>query len=171
MKRGRRGPRPKYTPEELATMTHMVCNTCEEEKPLDCFPLAKQTAVGRSYECKPCNQTYRRERLYLARPAYELIKAAKTRAARQEVSFDLDDHEDKLAEIISKGCQLTGIAFRVKDGGPRSWNSASIDRIEAGGGYTFDNVRVILWSLNTAFNSWGEDQFEQVARAWLARKD
>jgi hypothetical protein len=40
-----------------------------------------------------------------------------------------------------------------------------LDRIDASGGYTRDNTRLVLQAVNFALNSYGEDTFRQIAKA------
>jgi len=102
------------------------------------------------------------------------VASAKVRAAKKGLPFDLYDHVEHLRLLADRGCQLTGIPFDVsmKGGrGRRNPRSLSIDRIDGNKGYVRSNVRLILWGLNIAFNNWGEDEFEEIARAWLKRKE
>jgi len=47
----------------------------------------------------------------------------------------------------------------------------SIDRIDSNKGYTKDNVRLVLVSVNIALNNFGEGVFETICRAYLSNKD
>ncbi len=98
-----------------------------------------------------------------------MIRGAKFRAKKQGVAYDLDDYKDELGRMVLAGCAVSGLPF--KQGGARDWNSPSIDRIKPELGYVFNNVRVILWCLNSLFGYWGEDKAELAARAWIERKD
>lgn len=101
-------------------------------------------------------------------PEDQAVRAAKHRAKKGWLPFDLDLHREELRAKIYTGCELTGIPFTL--GGDRDWDSPSFDRIEPEKGYVYSNVRVICWALNSAFGYWGEKKFELVARAWLERK-
>ena len=97
-----------------------------------------------------------------------MVNAAKHRAKKAWLPFDLDAYRSEIRSRLQGPCELTGIPF--KTGGERDWNSPSIDRIDPEKGYVYSNIRIILWCLNSAFGYWGEDQFERVARAWLERR-
>jgi hypothetical protein len=53
-----------------------------------------------------------------------------------------------IQEQIDVGCcEVTGIPFDLTT--PKAWNAPSLDQIVAGGGYTQENTRVVLYALNT----------------------
>lgn len=105
-------------------------------------------------------------------PGWGAIRQAASRARSRNLPFDLYEHKELLFERFKNGCELTGLPFDFAvQGKGGAWNSPSIDRIEPELGYVYTNVRLVLWSLNMALANWGENQFEKVARAWLARKD
>lgn len=105
----------------------------------------------------------------LAKRAMCLVAAARVRARRKSVSFELVDSDiTRIQEIIDKGfCQLSGVAFTLE--GPRSATSPSLDRIDSRLGYVPGNVRVICYALNAALGNWGEGEFRRIAEAWLAQ--
>lgn len=150
------------------------CSRCGAIKPWDEFGVQKNGKnAGRLYSrCRPCAKAASIENP--TGPFASLLKTVKFRAKSSGLAYDLSDHRDQLRHRFDIGlCELTGIPFDLTKGGGKGsirWNTPSIDRIDAKGGYVYSNVRIILWSLNAAFNYWGEEQFEQVARAWLERK-
>lgn len=82
------------------------------------------------------------------------------------MAFDIDEHMPELEQRFALGkCEVSGID--LCHARKREWNSASLDRIDSRGGYTYDNVRIIALSLNIAFNNWGEEKFAGIAAAWL----
>lgn len=96
-----------------------------------------------------------------------LAMSTKSRARKKGVQHDLDQHIPELAARLAVGrCELTGIPFDKKIRA----RMASIDRIDPTKGYVYDNIRIICFALNIAFNNWGEDEFEPLVRAWLARR-
>lgn len=98
-----------------------------------------------------------------------MIRAAKFRAKKKGLPYDLDEHRAEIIVRVTAGfCELTGLEFAFGEG--RVWNSPSIDRVEGGQGYLYPNVRIILWSLNCAFSYWGEDRMEMISKAWLERR-
>lgn len=103
-------------------------------------------------------------------PANALVKVIKLKCKKTGLPFDLDQHLDFYNDVIvNQGCQMTGIPFVLDSGW--CWGSPSFDRIEAGGGYTHDNVRVILWGLNAAFGTWGPEILLAMVDAMKARSN
>jgi len=142
-----------------------VCIVCQEFKSWDEF-----YGSGKHAKCKICmaKQTVKDRK---AIPGWGSILHAAERAKKKGLPFDLYDHKELLLARFKNGCELTGLPFDFETvGRGGKWNSPSIDRIKPELGYVYTNVRIILWSLNKAFSNWGEDQFEQVARAWLERR-
>ncbi len=95
-----------------------------------------------------------------------LVQQGRGRAKRAGVLFDLDRHEGRLAERLKTGCAMTGLPFDTL-ANRIVWNSPSLDRIQPGGDYTFENVRVILFCMNTALGNWGEEVLRTAMTAWL----
>lgn len=52
----------------------------------------------------------------------------------------------------------------------RNPNAPSVDRIDSSRGYTVDNCRLILWSLNRALNNYGEGYIFKIFRAVFAHQ-
>jgi hypothetical protein len=102
--------------------------------------------------------------------AREMLAAAKWTAKKQQVLFDLDSAwiETKLNNGY---CELTRLKFDLTPlpKGRQNPYTASLDRIIPSKGYVKDNVRVILWALNVAFNSFGEEVYAEIARVYLSR--
>ena len=141
-----------------------LCPACEQIKPWDQF-------YKKHGRCKPCLILQTNEDRKSI-PGWGAIRQAASRSKARGLPFDLYDHKELLFARFKKGCELTGLPFDFAvEGKGGAWNSPSIDRIKPELGYVYTNVRLILWSLNMTLANWGEDQFEQVARAWLARKD
>ena len=146
------------------------CSRCGQVKDWDQFGFQPKT--GRIYSrCKVCGVEHSRENP--SSPFVQALRRVKFRAKARGLAYDLTDNKEWLRAKFNGVCELTGIPFDRTVGrgkGNTQWNAPSIDRIKASEGYTRDNVRVILWCLNAAFNSWGEDRFEIVARAWLENR-
>jgi hypothetical protein len=102
--------------------------------------------------------------------ALEMISAARRTSKKKRLPYDLD--RAWLTEKLETGvCELTGIPFQLEplDGGRQNPYTASLDRIIPSKGYVKSNVRVILWALNAAFNTYGEDVYAKIARVYLAK--
>jgi hypothetical protein len=98
-----------------------------------------------------------------------LATAARGRARKRGLIFALDDHMEKISHTIENGCQVSGTTFNLA-AGIRKPDSPSIDQIDAGKGYTFDNIRIICWCLNALFSTWGEEASIPPVLAWLRKR-
>ena len=98
--------------------------------------------------------------------ASQLLSSAKNRAKIKnlEVSITKEWILNKLNIGI---CELSGLFFDFSNTGRINRNpfSPSIDRIDCNLGYTPNNCRVILLSMNDALNQYGLDHFLKVAKA------
>lgn len=101
--------------------------------------------------------------------AKTLHNACLKRAQKRGLPFDLT--LEWLTEKIKSGiCEATGLAF---DFGPppNGWNynpkGPSVDQIDAGGGYTISNCRIVLVAFNNAVGQYGDDLYAEVATAFL----
>ena len=107
----------------------------------------------------------RRKVTYLKRRHEFICKALKYRSRELGVEFDIT--VDWLKQRYDAGvCELTSIAFDME--GKHTANSPSVDRINPNGGYTQDNCRLILWSINRALCNYGQEYmfmlFEKILR-------
>lgn len=102
--------------------------------------------------------------------ACTLLTGARARAKKSGIEISLT-HEWVQARIARGVCEISGLPFYLgpKPHNTRSPYSPSIDRIDASKGYTPENSRVILWSLNASFGDWGSEEFKVIAREWLKR--
>lgn len=106
------------------------------------------------------------EKRKMERRARLLVTNAKKRVRAKGLEFNLDDHIDDLQARIDVGvCELTGYPFNLSGG--RTFDSPSLDRIDASKGYTIDNVRVVLHCVNAALGDWGEEHLREVMKCWM----
>lgn len=72
------------------------------------------------------------------------------------------------AEAQKFCCALTGIPFYFRHSAESFQDpfGPSLDRINPKGGYTKDNVRLVVFALNVMLMDWGCDIFERVAIAY-----
>jgi len=105
-----------------------------------------------------------------ANRAGNMIADAKKRAKQKGLAFDLEDFREQLTTRINLGlCELTGMQLRLS-GGPRDWDTPSLDRIVPELGYTISNVRVIAFGLNVMMLTWGLDRAMSIMDALKAKE-
>ena len=118
------------------------------------------------------NKPVRYEKSQAARltvPWRALLKAAKWRAAKKSVPFDLTEAWAK--ENWTGICALSGIPFRLggKESGPKFF-SPSIDRIIPSLGYVETNCRFILWAVNAMKYDGTDSDLYELAEAILKHR-
>lgn len=89
----------------------------------------------------------------------------KKRARRRGIKFNLT-WLDLYPAVCGGVCELTGLRFK-KSRWQRNPFASSVDRKDSSKGYIRGNVRVVLWAVNCAFNLWGQEVYEQIARAYM----
>lgn len=97
--------------------------------------------------------------------AVGMLCSAKNRAKKKGVDFNIT--KLWLIQKLENGfCELSGLPFDFSQSKNSNFNpmSPSIDRIDSKKGYTFDNCRVILTSLNVALSEYGLDHYLMVAK-------
>lgn len=123
--------------------------------------LEEKRAQNRDYMRRlresPARKASEREsskRARLRDPLPFMLRAARMRAAKQGVPFDLTI--EWMRSRYTGACELTGLAF-VQTVGGIGTRSPSLDRIRGGEGYTQGNCRFILSALN-GFKGSGTDE-------------
>jgi len=89
-------------------------------------------------------------------PAKRLHAAAKYRAKKYDLDFDIEESDLEIPEF----CLVLGI--ELKQGGMNSPNSPSLDRIDNNKGYVKGNVRVISHRANTIKSNATQEELEKV---------
>lgn len=161
------------------------CTKCGEEKARAAFAINRRNRSGLCAECKTCMAE--RWRRVAADPALKAARRAKQRAAtekrrardpvrewagrvlraircrasEQRVAFDLT--VEWLVQAAPTFCPALGIRlnFDSRDR-PRS-ETASVDRRNAGGPYTTDNVVIISYRANSAKRDLTVDEIVRLA--------
>jgi hypothetical protein len=98
--------------------------------------------------------------------------ALKNRAKEKNLAFDLTpSFLQDLFDSTGGLCQQTGIPFDMTLGTKKNRNPLrpSIDRISSDGGYTQDNVRVVLTLVNIAKSDFSDDVVNKVIKAWAEK--
>jgi hypothetical protein len=98
--------------------------------------------------------------------ARQLFNAAKTRARKKKISFNIS-----IEWIFSKlkigYCEYTGIKFDFNKNGKAGLMSPSIDRINPKLGYTENNCSVVLWSINAFKNQYDLNSIIPIAKKFI----
>lgn len=136
---------------------HAYCSqTCSEANPLRSAPA---NTVGRALKD-----------VELRRALAETYKHARSNAAKKEkVPFELTPEElDSILERSGGCCEISKLPFIETATNKRFERRPfmpSIDRIDSTKGYTAENCRLVLSSLNIMMNGWGQEVTEKVMLA------
>lgn len=103
------------------------------------------------------------------RKAARLLRAAKERARKHDLPFDIT-LDDVLPALLRGVCEATGLPFDFRSGNRRMPFVPSIDRIEPVLGYTRGNIQIVVWALNAARGPWGDAVFLQVTDAFKTHR-
>ncbi len=106
---------------------------------------------------------------------YDLLEAARDRSRKKELLIDIDlDYLIFLYQIQEQKCSLTDIPFVLERNSPgkRGFKpfGPSIDRIDCSKGYTKDNVRLVCVIVNLSLNNFGDECFDKMCEAYIAKK-
>lgn len=110
------------------------------------------------------------------RRAYSLWKSAKKASDKNNLEFDLtkDWIEQKL---INGVCEVSNLPFDFsslntgrKGAGSQNPFGPSLDRINAGCGYTKDNVKVVVWCYNMCKQNHTHEDVMKLARALVLNR-
>ena len=147
------------------------CYKCKETKPVSEFPKSKKNKDGLFSYCKKCkaklnatNQTTPKGR------AYKLLSDArynkKGKRAHLEKTLML---QDILPTLEIGKCELTGLPFDFtpSKNSFRNLYSPSLDRIDSNKGYTKNNVRIVLSSVNCALGEYTDEEMLPILEAMV----
>lgn len=151
-----------------------VCRGCQGAQPIDNF--RQHNKGGRRWTCRSCENGWVRttkpwssrakkeyqKRVRLERRGLSLVSDAKRRAKTKGIPFDLDWRDIQRRLDLGK-CEITSLPFDLMS--PKAWNAPSLDQIRPGAGYTKENTRVVLYSLNVMLGTWGVEIMLKVADA------
>ena len=184
-------------PLPSTNVTSKACTVCRQIKSLTEFrKYSGRSPDGHRPLCKECQREYekgwrkehfadiqeRRKKSKQAAREYSvqyrlenrakyLIAECRRRCARKGVPFDLDQYEAQIQERMTKGlCELSKIPLDLTSP-KRTAFTPSLDRIEAGGPYTIDNVRIVCWGINALLGDWGEQTALKICSALLTKQD
>jgi hypothetical protein len=101
-----------------------------------------------------------------------LVRGARLRAKKRNLPYNLTDYLPSLQARYDTGlCELTGLPHHIGVDGPGPY-SPSLDRVDSHPdvGYLYSNIRIVLWSLNSAFGSSGLEAFLPIAKALVEKQ-
>lgn len=145
-----------------------TCRKCGETKSIQEFHRSPVNADGRNTECKTCVAKraaleYQARIRTAAGRTQSLFNGARCRARDRGLEFTLT--REWIAAAIEEGvCQVTGIPF---DFSCRSF-CPSLDRTDASGGYTPENVKVTCWLYNRAKGVGGHQDVMRMVHALVS---
>jgi hypothetical protein len=102
------------------------------------------------------------------RAKHLIADARKSDAKKQK--FEINISVDWVEEKLKKGiCELTGLPFDFSPSKNTHFNryAPSLDRIDSGKGYTKDNVRVDLSSVNIALGQYSDEEMLPILEAMV----
>lgn len=100
-----------------------------------------------------------------------ILQATKSRSIERVWEYNLTAAwlREEFARLKYK-CEVTGLPFSPeRTGNGRNPFAPSADRKDNTRGYTTDNVRLVLASVNIALSDWGDAHFDQMCRAYVAK--
>lgn len=121
---------------------------------------------------RPVGRTRRRAEAVTYEYIYSRWHFAKRRAEAKQMPFSISVNDlYALGDKQRWRCALTRLSFDCSGKQPRSNPYAlSIDRINSRDGYTVENVRLVLHSVNCALGPWGEDVLAKICEHFLAQR-
>ncbi len=161
--------------------TQKRCNRCNEMKSIESFRKRHNNGDWLNSLCRLCenNKVLKYRTMTHEGVVAEIIRRKKSLCKKEGLPFDLTKEYllNRLIEIDWK-CELTGLPMRstkpnIEDKySGFNLDSISLDRIIHNGGYTKDNVRLVLNQVNIFRSNGDDDRMYDVAQALLKnRKD
>lgn len=146
---------------EPATVREKVCIACRWQRPVTQFYRTRSAADGLDTYCKRC----RKGKNDLSNPArsqaFLMLSAARTRAKKQGVPFNLTEAD----LVIPEYCPILGVRMRRGEGKSTPC-SPSLDKIIPALGYVPGNIAVISRRANTIKNDASIHELRALVR-WL----
>lgn len=139
------------------------CSVCGEEKTIDAFRVRRKMRHGKKgsflyvytpSRCRKCDGRFDPTSEWSMEDEVRMkIYSVSHDCTRKGIAFDLDtDWVLQRLSNIGFSCEISGIPFDFvrKEKGKKipKWDTLSFDRINPYGGYTKDNVRLVLYQVN-----------------------
>lgn len=154
------------------------CSKCNELKYYSEFSPSKACKNGIRGTCKECASEYSknwqtRKKATLRGRMSQLLSAAKSRASRSGIPFDLtEDYLTELWETQNGKCAVSDLPFsQRKSKWFRDPYNPSLDKINPQLGYVEGNIRFVLEAVNAALNEWGLEEVLPILKAVLRKHD
>lgn len=146
------------------------CKRCGEIRPLSDYH------VNNKNKCKHCVQELKSEKMENVNTFLKnKWQRAKDRAKKDNIEFAIESDQVKYKYwVINRGeCALTGIHMTHKlspklgDEKEKFPFNISIDRIDSTKGYTYENIQLVCWCVNSAKSDMDQDDFIQMCgKVW-----
>jgi len=146
------------------------CAKCKETKDLSKFNKNTTKKDGLQSYCLSCMNIYQAESRKTPRGRAVCLIADARKADARKQKFEINISEDWVEEKLKKGtCELTGLPFDFSPSKNTHFNryAPSLDRINSSKGYTKDNVRVVLSSVNIALGQYTDEDMLPILEAMI----
>lgn len=141
------------------------CTVCKQEKPLDDFPLRKDSK-RHYWQCKICNMQIAAE-WNKNNSARRLAICAKQRAQKYNLPCTIDGNW--VVRNMTSCCPCCNMPFRQGQPtgrGKKAEDRPSLDRVDPAKGYTEENTRIICTRCNKIKNAGSAEDHIRIAK-WL----
>ncbi len=124
------------------------CNKCNEIKPINDFSKAKSNSDGYSYQCKKCKaeNTSRYVKTLLGK--LQSIYQSQCKSSVQRKHPKPDYSKKEFIEWALTKTQFTSLYSNWVNSNYQKLLSPSFDRLDDSIGYSFDNLRLVVWEEN-----------------------
>jgi len=129
----------------------------------------------KAVECVAKSFIKRKKETPVEYAAYKLYHAAKYRAKKKSLEFDLT--KDWILEKLNNGlCEASGIKIEFSEKYSRNRHafsepfSPSLDKINPKGGYTKENTQIVVWIYNAAKSSFTHNDVLTLAKSIVSRE-
>lgn len=144
-----------------------LCRTCYSSYNYQLHADARKAYARKKYQEHKQQKDLANKKWSVDHPEYRLWIAAKTRAAKRNLAFDLDWRADI---VIPSHCPVLGIPLLYGKGKP-THNSPTIDRIDNKKGYVKSNIIVVSYRANTLKRDGTLDELKKILNFYTALKE
>lgn len=146
-----------------------LCKDCQREYEKKWRSSSKEYMAAQRQKRRDADKVYRQEWMCRNRASY-LVSECRRRCTKKGIPFNLDQHVQELEKRIAAGvCEVSGYPLNNTPSTGRTFNTPSLDMINPKGGYLYENVRIVAFAVNAALGDWGEQNFKQIMKMWMAK--